>query len=86
MRLLKLKHSSRVSGRSSGAVWLSVDSDAVFGNHQTFRNSFEILGSSISCALIVFGLIPCSSYADPLSFTINDEEVKKLYGETAYPS
>lgn len=73
MRLLKLKRGSRVSGRSSGAVRPSVDRGVVLGSQPTFRYSIESLGNSVSCALIVFGLIPRSSYADPLS--------KALYGK-----
>lgn len=84
MRLLKLKHGSRVPGRSSGAARPSVDSGAVFASRCPSQNFLEILESSAGCALLVFGLIPSTSYADPLTFTINDEEVKKLYGETAF--
>lgn len=86
MRLLKLKHGSRVSGRSSSVVRPSVDSGAVFANHQTFRNSLGILGNSVGCVLIVVGLGPCSSYADPLIFTITMRKSKNYTGIRRSPS
>ena len=81
MRLLKLKHGPRVSEHSSGAVQPSVDRDAVFANHYPSQNFFEILESSVGCALLVFTFLSSSCYADPMTYTVNDGTVRDMWGD-----
>lgn len=81
MRLLKLKHGSRVSGRSSGAVRPSVDSGVVFTNHQYSDNSLKYLDFIAGCVLVFFGLCPTAGVTGPLTFILNNETIDQLVKE-----
>lgn len=81
MRLLKLKHGSRVSGRSSGAVRPSVDSGAVFTEHQDSVNSLKYVSFVAGCVSVFFGLCPTAGVTGPLTFILNKETIEQLVKE-----
>lgn len=75
-----LKSIEEVSEKLCGKVRSFIAIDAISVDYQNILRALE---TSAGCVLVVFGLFPGSSYADPLTFTINDEEVKKVFGDAA---